>query len=72
MFHRRRDASKIALVHLIQRLDERGFTLLDVQQSTGHLQRMGATVIPRSEFLVRLRNSLKSSVRFADSPPATC
>jgi leucyl/phenylalanyl-tRNA--protein transferase len=72
MFHRRRDASKVALAHLVQRLIQRGFALLDVQLPSPHLQSMGATEIPRDEFLVRLKNSLQLPVRFADSRTASC
>jgi len=50
MFHRQRDASKIALVHLVRRLDEHGFRLIDCQQATRHLLSMGATTIPRQSF----------------------
>ena len=65
MFHRRRDASKIALVHLVEHLRERGFSLFDIQQWTPHLGRMGATEIPRSEYLRRLRTALSAPVSFA-------
>ena len=71
MFHRQRDASKVALVALVQRLERRGFSLLDVQQSSPHLVRMGATDIPRWKFLRRLRRALELPVSFTDdSPPA--
>ncbi len=54
MFTRRRDASKIALVHLAHQLEERGFGMIDCQMHTGHLASMGAREIPRPEFSQRL------------------
>jgi leucyl/phenylalanyl-tRNA--protein transferase len=66
MFHRTRDASKVALVHLVERLRRQGFTLLDVQQTTPHLTRMGASEIARAEFLARLESALNLPVRFGD------
>lgn len=50
MFSRRRDASKVCLVHLVARLKERGFTLLDTQFTTDHLKRFGAIDIPREDY----------------------
>jgi leucyl/phenylalanyl-tRNA--protein transferase len=50
MFHRRTDASKIALVYLVARLKAGGFTLLDSQFVTDHLIRFGAQRIPRSQY----------------------
>jgi leucyl/phenylalanyl-tRNA--protein transferase len=50
MFSRARDASKIALVHLVARLKAGGFTLLDTQFVTDHLRQFGAREIPRMEF----------------------
>jgi leucyl/phenylalanyl-tRNA--protein transferase len=50
MFHRRTDASKIALVYLMARLKAGGFTLLDSQFVTDHLMRFGATRIPRADY----------------------
>lgn len=51
MFHRVSNASKVALVHLDEHLAERGFTLIDAQLHTDHLERMGATLVPRTVFL---------------------
>jgi len=45
------DASKVALVHLCQRLDARGFAFIDCQQSTQHMASMGARDIPRARYL---------------------
>ncbi len=66
MFHRVNDASKVALMHLVKRLRERRFVLLDVQFVTEHLARFGAIDIPRVEYLERLRAALKLRLRFAD------
>jgi leucyl/phenylalanyl-tRNA--protein transferase len=66
MFHRVRDASKVALVALVDRLQRRGFTLLDVQWVTPHLQRFGAIEIPRAAYLRRLGRALGQSCRFVD------
>ena len=55
MFHRRTDASKVALAVLAQRLDAAGFELIDCQLSNSHLLSLGARQIPRREFLERLR-----------------
>jgi leucyl/phenylalanyl-tRNA---protein transferase len=64
MFHTATDASKIALVTLIERLRERGFTLLDTQWVTPHLEQFGAIEIPRPDYLQRLEASLRLEVRF--------
>ena len=66
MFHRVRDASKVALVHLVERLKTRGYMLLDVQFVTPHLRRFGAVEIPRREYLRRLRAALARPCRFVD------
>ena len=54
MVTRVRDASKVALVHLVERLRAGGFVLLDTQMSTGHLARFGVVEIPPSAFERRL------------------
>ena len=51
MFHRRTDASKVALVALRDHMAERGFELIDAQLPTEHLLSLGAVAIPRTEFL---------------------
>lgn len=66
MFSRLRDASKIALVNLVMRLKERGFTLLDTQYLTSHLEKFGAREIPRNEYLKQLEESLTKSCSFID------
>jgi leucyl/phenylalanyl-tRNA--protein transferase len=65
MFHRRRDASKVALVHLVQRLMERGYLLLDTQAATPHLARFGCVEIPAEEYLRRLDRALQTRCTFA-------
>lgn len=66
MFTRGRDASKVALVALVERLRARGFTLLDTQWRTPHLARMGAIEIPRDEYLRRLAAAIEAPARFCD------
>ena len=58
MFHRRTDASKVALVGLVDRLTAEGATLLDVQWTTEHLVSLGAVDIARDDYLGRLADSL--------------
>ena len=58
MFSRCSDASKVALVHLVDRLRERGFQLFDIQFLNAHTDRLGAVEIPRMEYLARLRDAL--------------
>lgn len=50
MFHRVNDASKVALVHLVRRLRQGGYMLLDTQYSTRHLEQFGVTQISRKEY----------------------
>ncbi len=59
MFSWMRDASKVCLVHLVERLKERGYVLLDCQIQNDHLARLGATEIPEREYLERLKAALK-------------
>ena len=59
MFHRGRDASKVALVGLVDRMRLQGFTLLDVQFGTEHLNRFGVIEIPCAEYLKRLEEALR-------------
>lgn len=58
MFHRARDASKLALVHLVARLRAGGFTLLDTQFVTDHLRQFGAIEITRAAYRQRLDAAL--------------
>jgi leucyl/phenylalanyl-tRNA--protein transferase len=64
MFYRARDASKVALAYLVERLRERGFELFDIQFVTEHTGRLGAVEIPRREYLARLRRALRCEVNF--------
>jgi leucyl/phenylalanyl-tRNA--protein transferase len=65
-FYRARDASKVALVYLVERLRARGYSLLDVQQFTPHIARFGACEIPRSLYLTRLAQALAQPATFGD------
>lgn len=58
MFHRARDASKVALVHLAARLKAGGFRLLDTQFVTPHLARFGAVEVPRRVYKQLLRDAI--------------
>ncbi|MEY4386561.1 MAG: Leu/Phe-tRNA-protein transferase [Verrucomicrobiota bacterium] len=59
MFHRADNASKIALVHLVEHLNERGFLLFDIQMVTPATRLLGAVEIPRVEYLKRLNAAVK-------------
>jgi leucyl/phenylalanyl-tRNA---protein transferase len=69
MFHRARDASKVALVHLFARLKTGGFRLLDAQFSTEHLVSLGAVEISRETFRLKLADALQYEADF-DAWPA--
>jgi leucyl/phenylalanyl-tRNA--protein transferase len=60
MFHRARDASKVALVHLVARLLAGGFELLDTQFVTDHLRSFGAVEVPRLRYRALLDDALQS------------
>lgn len=62
MFHRRTDASKVALVALVERLRGRGFVLCDIQMVTSHTARFGAIEISRWEYRQRLEAAVALSV----------
>jgi leucyl/phenylalanyl-tRNA--protein transferase len=64
MFHRVRDASKVALTYLVEYLQVRGFVLFDTQVITEITARLGAVEIPRVEYLARLKKALQVQVRF--------
>jgi leucyl/phenylalanyl-tRNA--protein transferase len=68
MFHEVTDASKVALCALVERLRNRGFTLLDTQWITPHLETFGAMEIPRSVYRQLLAVSLNREVTFSDIP----
>ena len=67
MFHTQRDASKVALVGLVDHLRSHGFVLLDTQFMTPHLRSLGATEIPREEYLNRLQSALEKRCFFLDA-----
>ena len=60
MFHARRDASKVALMALVQLMRDSGMTLLDVQWCTEHLASLGAIEVARAQYLARLADALAS------------
>ncbi|MEZ5811410.1 MAG: leucyl/phenylalanyl-tRNA--protein transferase [Rhizobiaceae bacterium] len=64
MFSRERDASKISLVHLVDRLKHRGFVLLDTQFTTDHLVRFGAIDVPRLKYEKLLAEALQGEAEF--------
>jgi leucyl/phenylalanyl-tRNA---protein transferase len=65
MFHRTRDASKVALVHLVARLKAGGFKLLDTQFVTDHLKTFGAIEVPRRQYHKLLEAALAGEGDFA-------
>lgn len=64
MFSLKTNASKLALIHLVEHLIARGFTLLDTQFLTDHLKSLGAIEIPQIEYLEKLNTALKSEAAF--------
>ncbi|HEX3858672.1 MAG TPA: leucyl/phenylalanyl-tRNA--protein transferase [Pseudolabrys sp.] len=68
MFHRARDASKIALVHLIARLKAGGYQLLDTQFVTDHLRSFGAIEVPRRQYQKLLDDALRGHGDFDALP----
>jgi leucyl/phenylalanyl-tRNA--protein transferase len=66
MFSRATDASKVCLVHLVERLRARGFILLDSQMPTEHLARFGQIEIPHEAYMRQLKRALALPVRFVD------
>jgi leucyl/phenylalanyl-tRNA---protein transferase len=68
MFHRERDASKVALVHLAARLRTGGFRLLDTQFVTGHLIQFGAVEVPRRVYRRLLRDAVEAEADWAAWP----
>jgi leucyl/phenylalanyl-tRNA--protein transferase len=72
MFARAPDASKVALVRLVARLQAEGFRLVDCQQATAHLASLGARQIPRHEFAKRVQESIQyplSGARWTGAGP---
>jgi leucyl/phenylalanyl-tRNA--protein transferase len=68
MFHHVTDASKIALVALVQQCRASGMELLDVQMPSTHLTSLGAITIPRGEYLRRLAGVIDRAVNFTAAP----
>ena len=64
MFSFKRDASKLALVHLVEHLRQQRFMLLDIQFMTEHLRRFGAMEISRTEYQERLARAITLPVSF--------
>jgi leucyl/phenylalanyl-tRNA--protein transferase len=64
MFHRVADASKVALVGLVNRLNERGYRLLDTQYVTSHLTNFGAVEISRAKYMRLLKQALALECKF--------
>jgi len=63
MFAHATDASKVALVRLVERLRGNGYRLIDCQQATGHLASLGARAIPREEFVQRIQEGIGARPR---------
>jgi leucyl/phenylalanyl-tRNA--protein transferase len=68
MFHRSRDASKVALVHLVARLIAGGFVLLDTQYVTEHLRSFGAVEVPRRRYTALLDRAIAGEADFSKLP----
>lgn len=68
MFSRRRDASKVALVHLVARLKTGGYHLLDMQFMTNHLAQFGAEAVSKAEYQRRLASALERQGDFYRMP----
>jgi len=70
MFTRERDASKVALVHLVARLIRSSFSLLDAQFMTEHLARFGAVAIARTDYMGRLAAAVAAKAEFYCPEPS--
>ena len=68
MFSIERDASKVALIHLVARLNAGGFQLLDTQYNTQHLSQFGALEITRADYRRRLRKAIAKEADFYSLP----
>lgn len=67
MFSRVTDASKVALVHLVERLNARGFVLLDTQFMTAHLRRFGAVEVSRAAYIRLLARAMNVQAEFCSA-----
>jgi leucyl/phenylalanyl-tRNA---protein transferase len=65
MFHHATDASKVAVVGLVEHARRVGVTLIDVQVPSPHLATLGACAVPRTEYVALLAEALGRAVRFA-------
>ncbi len=70
MFSRKRDASKVALVHLVARLRLGGYSLLDTQFLTDHLTQFGTEEIPRTAYQELLAEAIPRQGTFVAAPAA--
>ena len=66
MFHRKTDASKVALVSLVETLREKNFRILDTQWMTDHLRQFGGYELPRREYLAQLQAALVATEASAE------
>jgi leucyl/phenylalanyl-tRNA--protein transferase len=69
MFYREPNASKLALLHLLEHLQGRGLDWIDIQLLTPHMTRLGARTLPRQAFLVRLAATRALGLRLFDPRP---
>jgi leucyl/phenylalanyl-tRNA--protein transferase len=58
------DASKVAFVHLVERLKSNGFSLIDSQIHTDYLEKFGAVHISRDEYLIKVKEALLKPKKF--------
>jgi len=65
MFSLVTNASKLALIHLVERLNNKGFVLLDTQFLTDHLVTLGAIEIPRDDYRIKLADALEIDANFS-------
>ncbi|MGH2634052.1 MAG: leucyl/phenylalanyl-tRNA--protein transferase [Tepidiformaceae bacterium] len=71
MFHRANDASKVAMVALVEHASRIGIELIDIQVLTEHTQRMGAVEVSRADYLRRLEHALAREVDWTDAAGKT-
>ena len=71
MFYRVSDASKVAVTRLVEHLQTRGYALLDIQQMTPNSKRLGATTMPRYEYLRRVAAAVRLPVTFGEADAKT-
>ncbi len=65
MFFKKTDASKIALIGLVERIKEKGFVMIDMQMLTDHMKQFGGKLISKTEYMVILENALLKKCSFA-------